>query len=618
MSQTTNSLLPFNKVQGTASTNVHAYSNGDDDFFSVERHYLHGVFMGFKWQCVEFARRWLLMRKSCIFPPIPCAADMWSELTYVERVTDGKKFPLKHYPNGSHHEPKHDSLLIYPRGKELPFGHVAIVTEVINNNVRIAEQNFIYHSWSDNYAREIPVQIENGNYLLKDEDDIVGWIEIDDNDELQPLDETKLHLILKEYQENKPIGTLDRCSITDKSFHSIANWLNEEDPAEKYFVQLYGSELIRADTDTLPYYKIDQELTLTIGSTSNELHQMFMDATNYVLENDDLLKHFCIPDVFWPKIRKSWQTEKDLTLTGRFDLAFDGHDLKCFEYNADSASALFEMAIVQDKWAQAVKLDHSFMSGFQLHRLLIKNWKEICTEVNVDRVHLLIDDDQDEILTALYMQYVLTQSNIPSKLCILNKDLYWKNSKIVDSEGYEVKLIWKTWMWETVFSDYLNAEKTENFNKKIDNQHPCLSEILLNDDIHVLEPLWKVIPSNKAILPVLWSMFPHHPHLLQSEWTLTDDLKQNGYVKKPIVGRCGHNVTLYDVNDSVLDETQGKFVDRNSIYQKLFPLPKRDGYYAIFGSWIIHGLFAGFGIREDKKLITDAESPVTACSIVWK
>ena len=250
--------------------------------------------------------------------------------------------------------------------------------------------------------------------------------------------------------------------------------------------------------------------------------------------------------------------------------------------------------------------------------LLIKNWKEICTEVNVDRVHLLIDDDQDEILTALYMQYVLTQSNIPSKLCILNKDLYWKNSKIVDSEGYEVKLIWKTWMWETVFSDYLNAEKTENFNKKIDNQHPCLSEILLNDDIHVLEPLWKVIPSNKAILPVLWSMFPHHPHLLQSEWTLTDDLKQNGYVKKPIVGRCGHNVTLYDVNDSVLDETQGKFVDRNSIYQKLFPLPKRDGYYAIFGSWIIHGLFAGFGIREDKKLITDAESPVTACSIVWK
>ncbi|CAF3542170.1 unnamed protein product [Rotaria sp. Silwood2] len=94
-------VVPFNKVQGVASTNVHAYSNGDGDFFSVERHYLHGIFMGFKWQCVEFARRWLLMRKSCIFPPVPHAADMWHDLKFVERVTDGKKFPLKLFPNGN-------------------------------------------------------------------------------------------------------------------------------------------------------------------------------------------------------------------------------------------------------------------------------------------------------------------------------------------------------------------------------------------------------------------------------------------------------------------------------------------------------------------------------------
>src|SRR5690349_14972116 len=120
---------------------------------------------------------------------------------------------------------------------------------------------------------------------------------------------------------------------------------------------------------------------------------MFMDATNYVIENDDILKKFCIPEIFWSKIRQSWLNEKDLTMTGRFDLAFDGQQLKCFEYNADSASALFEMAIIQEKWANAVKLDHTFMSGFQLHRLLIKNWKDICHNLNIKRVHLLIDND---------------------------------------------------------------------------------------------------------------------------------------------------------------------------------------------------------------------------------
>ncbi len=86
-------------------------------------------------------------------------------------------------------------------------------------------------------------------------------------------------------------------------------------------------------------------------------------------------------------------------------------------------------------------------------------------------------------------------------------------------------------MWETVFSDYLEVEKDGKLNAKINGEHPRLCDILLNDHIQIIEPLWKVIPSNKAI-------FPNHPHLLRGEWLLTNDLKQGGYVKKPIVGRC--------------------------------------------------------------------------------
>ncbi|CAF4506244.1 unnamed protein product, partial [Rotaria magnacalcarata] len=80
--------------------------------------------------------------------------------------------------------------------------------------------------------------------------------------------------------------------------------------------------------------------------------------------------------------------------------------------------------------------------------------------------------------------------NIESKLSILFDNLYWKDSKILDDEGNEVKLIWKTWMWETTFSDYLQAEKDGNLNKKINGEHPRLCEVLLNDDIKVIEPLW--------------------------------------------------------------------------------------------------------------------------------
>jgi glutathionylspermidine synthase len=35
-----------------------------------------------------------------------------------------------------------------------------------------------------------------------------------------------------------------------------------------------------------------------------------------------------------------------------------------------------------------------------------------------------------------------------------------------------------------------------------------LIDVLLRPEVLVFEPLWTVIPGNKAILPVLWSLFP--------------------------------------------------------------------------------------------------------------
>jgi len=33
-------------------------------------------------------------------------------------------------------------------------------------------------------------------------------------------------------------------------------------------------------------------------------------------------------------------------------------------------------------------------------------------------------------------------------------------------------------------------------------------------EIRSIEPWWKIILSNKALLPMLWTMFPNHPNLL--------------------------------------------------------------------------------------------------------
>src|SRR5436853_601162 len=73
-------------------------------------------------------------------------------------------------------------------------------------------------------------------------------------------------------------------------------------------------------------------------------------------------------------IRKAWDAEPP-ALYWRFDLAYDGHDIKMLEYNADTPTALLEASVVQWYWLQArfPKADQ-FNS---LHEQLIAKWKDL-------------------------------------------------------------------------------------------------------------------------------------------------------------------------------------------------------------------------------------------------
>jgi glutathionylspermidine amidase/synthetase len=184
--------VPYNVVLGVASSNVRAYSNGDDTFYSNESHVLHGTYMGMKWQCVEFARRWTFLRKSSIFESVDGADDMWNQLKYVERVTDKARFPLRRHDNGSPNLPKNDSYLIYRQQKDMPYGHVAVIIDVLPSAIRIAEQNFNFNYWSADYARQIPVTFNNGRYFVDDQYEVYGWMQIDDKQQLQPYGRTSL------------------------------------------------------------------------------------------------------------------------------------------------------------------------------------------------------------------------------------------------------------------------------------------------------------------------------------------------------------------------------------------------------------------------------------------
>jgi glutathionylspermidine synthase len=112
-----------------------------------------------------------------------------------------------------------------------------------------------------------------------------------------------------------------------------------------------------------------------------------------------------------------------------------------------------------------------------------------------------------------------------------------------------------------------------------------------------IEPAWKMLLSNKGILPVLWELFPGHPNLLRSSFDGPVDMEF--WVKKPLLGREGANITLQGP-DGLL-QSEGEYGEEGFVYQELAPVGCWDGKYPVIGSWVVgqeEGSACGVGIRE--------------------
>ena len=98
---------PFGTLLGIAPGDVPVFSSDYASAYDNElpnrhayRSYVDGIFMGYKWQCVEFARRWLYVNHGYIFDDVAMAYDIF-RLQNVRVVRDNTRLPLKSFRNDS-------------------------------------------------------------------------------------------------------------------------------------------------------------------------------------------------------------------------------------------------------------------------------------------------------------------------------------------------------------------------------------------------------------------------------------------------------------------------------------------------------------------------------------
>jgi glutathionylspermidine synthase len=326
-------------------------------------------------------------------------------------------------------------------------------------------------------------------------------------------------------------------------------------------------------------YRFTAEEVDTLEAATAELHKRALEAVAHVIEKRDFAR-FAIPEAFHGWIERSWSAG-DASLFGRFDLSWDGTgEPKMLEYNADTPTALLEASVVQWYWLQDV-FPHADQFN-SLHEKLIERWKFLRSQLPAaGTLYFSGDmDSQEDAGNLDYLRDTAMQAGVDARAIAIG-DIGWDGKRFVDLDNRAMNSLFKLYPWEWMVR--------EEFGKN-----------LLAGSLRVIEPPWKMLLSNKAILPVMWEMFPDHPNLLAASFEpgrfATD------YVKKPIYSREGANVAITSGGRTV--EAPGDYGEEGFIWQAYHELPVFDGNYTVIGSWIVGEEPAGIGIREDATPIT--------------
>lgn len=357
-----------------------------------------------------------------------------------------------------------------------------------------------------------------------------------------------------------------------------------------------GTEM--AYWDESHWYEITMDEVLKAEAVTDELYAMCRHAA-LVMASDDRFtdETLNLAPGSMDLIRASRGAE-DPSIYARFDLAWNGVEPKMLEINGDTPTGLVETAVIQWNWLEDVFPESDQWNS--VHDRLVKWWKEHPFSSN--RVHFFnseSDTSGEEEMTTCYMRDTAALAGLETFGHPI-EEVGWDptNQRFVDATGIPIHTAFKLYPWEDFMDDefgvYVRSGASET---------------------RWIEPPWKMLLSTKAILAVLWELYPDHPNLLPAYIGSPRDLVE--WVAKPFHGREGSNIEIRRIDPALNVKNEGPYPmdPQFTVYQEYMELPQFDGKSVVLGSWVIGGVAAGMLVRESDGPVTDYYSRVVPHAI---
>ncbi|MCW2479420.1 glutathionylspermidine synthase family protein [Candidatus Symbiopectobacterium sp. NZEC135] len=337
------------------------------------------------------------------------------------------------------------------------------------------------------------------------------------------------------------------------------------------------------------YYQFTLAQIEELEAATAELHQMCLQVVEKVVSSDALLTKFCIPKHTWEFVRSSWRSQQP-SLYSRLDLAYDGKGpAKLLENNADTPTSLYEAAFFQWLWLEdqkeAGKLPQDADQYNSIQEALIARFEELRLNHGFGLLHMACCQDTEEDRgTVQYLQDCALEAGLPTEFLFMEEIGLGEKGQFTDMQNQVIGNLFKLYPWEFMLR--------EIFSTKLEDA-----------GVRWLEPAWKSIISNKALLPMLWEMFPNHPNLLPAYFADDDHPPLDSYVVKPLFSREGANIQIVK-NGQQIASVDGPYGEEGKIVQQYHPLPTFGDSHTVIGSWLVNDQPCGIGLREDRELIT--------------
>jgi len=295
-------------------------------------------------------------------------------------------------------------------------------------------------------------------------------------------------------------------------------------------------------------------------AASRSLDLLREAARKVVRENR--LSEMGIPANAHKLVAYSVQNELDDCLIGRFDFAggLDGLPIRLLEFNADTCSLLPETAIVQEYMSRQTRPTRQPFNDLlpalerRFGRLLNRHHRQLPSLLFSTMGH---DEDWLNVETLARAAHVSGFTDVHQVL--LEKVIFSPGEGVFLELNRNQFLRFGFW-YKHLPWDFIATEEPDLMD--------MLTRMVMAGELTALNPACAMLLQCKALLAVASELAPREPLLLRTSLR-GSDFPDGRYVRKPIFGRMGENIALYDGAGSPKAQTAGDYANQPVVYQEL-------------------------------------------------